>query len=63
MTLTPEHLQRIRDAAQKKGSMLTDQEREIALYGSVEYERQQQSKRDYRAAFRVALTALHEANR
>ncbi len=44
MTLTPEHLQRIRDAAQKKGSMLTDQEREIALYGSVEYERQQKEK-------------------
>lgn len=58
MTLTPEHLQRIRDAAQKKGSMLTDQEREIALYGSVEYERQQKEKRDYAIAFREALTAL-----
>jgi hypothetical protein len=58
VTLTPEHLQRIRDAAQKKGSMLTDQEREIALYGSVEYERQQKEKRDYAIAFREALTAL-----
>ncbi len=58
MTLTPEHLQRIRDAAQKKESMLTDQEREIALYGSVKYERQQKEKRDYAIAFREALTAL-----